>query len=73
MGSVGDAYDNALCESFLATLECEVLDQHTFRSQDQARSAVFDFIEGWYNPHRRHSSIAYMSPLKYEMGHVLSA
>jgi putative transposase len=73
MGSVGDAYDNALCESFFATLECELLDQHTFRSRDQARSAVFDFIEGWYNPHRRHSSIGYMSPLKYETEHALAA
>jgi putative transposase len=73
MGSVGDAYDNALCESFFATLECELLDQHTFRSQDQARCAVFDFIEGWYNPHRRHSSIGYMSPLKYETEHALAA
>jgi len=73
MGSIGDAYDNALCESFFATLECELLDRHTFRARDQARSAVFEFIEGWYNPHRRHSSIGYMSPLKYEMEHALAA
>jgi len=73
MGSVGDAYDNALCESFFATLECELLDRHTFRSRDQARSAVFEFIEGWYNPHRRHSSIGYRSLLKYEMEHALAA
>jgi putative transposase len=73
MGSVGDAYDNALCESFFATLECELLDRQTFRSRDQARSGVFDFIEGWYNPHRRHSSLGYMSPWKYEMEHALAA
>jgi putative transposase len=73
MGSVGDAYDNALCESFFATLECELLDRHSFRSRDEARRAVFEFIEGWYNPHRRHSSIGYKSPMKYEMEHALAA
>lgn len=73
MGSVGDAYDNALCESFFATLECELLDRHTFRSRDQARGAVFEFIEGWYNPHRRHSSIGYRSPVRYEMEHRVAA
>ena len=73
MGSVGDAYDNALCESFFATLECELLDRHTFRSRDQARGTVFEFIEGWYNPHRRHSSIGYRSPVRYEMEHRVAA
>ena len=61
MGSVGDAYDNALCESFFATLECELLDRHRFRTQVEARLAVFDFIEGWYNPRRRHSALDYRS------------
>ena len=50
MGSVGDAYDNAMCESFFATLECELLEQCRFRTQAEARLAVFGFIEGWYNP-----------------------
>jgi len=68
MGSVGDAYDNALCESFFATLECELLDRRRFATQVEARLAVFDFIEGWYNPHRRHSALAYLSPLAYERG-----
>jgi putative transposase len=54
MGSVGDCFDNALCESFFATLECELLDRETFRTQAEARLAVFQFIEGWYNPHRLH-------------------
>ena len=54
MGSIGDCYDNAMCESFFATLECELIDRSVFRSQAAARTAVFDFIEGWYNPHRRH-------------------
>jgi putative transposase len=66
MGSVGDCYDNAMCESFFATLECELLDRTRFRSHAEARLAVFEFIEGWYNPRRRHSSIGYLSPINYE-------
>ena len=66
MGSVGDAYDNAMCESFFATLECELLDRRRFRTQAEARLAIFDFIEGWYNPRRRHSALDYLSPLAYE-------
>jgi hypothetical protein len=56
MGSVGDCYDNAMCESFNATLECELLAFHRFKNHQEARAAIFDFIEGWYNPHRRHSA-----------------
>lgn len=66
MGSVGDAYDNALCESFFATLECELLDRHRFWTRADARLAIFDFIEGWYNPRRRHSALAYLSPMVFE-------
>jgi len=66
MGSVGDAYDNAMCESFFATLECELLDHHRFQTQVEARTAIFEFIEGWYNPHRRHSALDYQSPINYE-------
>jgi len=66
MGSVGDAYDNAMCESFFATLECELLDREPFRTQAAARLALFDFIEGWYNPRRRHSALDYLSPMIYE-------
>ena len=66
MGSVGDCYDNAMCESFFATLECELIDRTTFRSHAEAKLAIFQFIEGWYNPHRRHSSIDYLSPINYE-------
>src|SRR5271169_5228812 len=62
MGSVGDCFDNAMCESFFATLECELLDRRHFRTQVEARMAVFEFIEGWYNPHRRHSALDYLSP-----------
>ena len=66
MGSVGDAYDNAMCESFFATLECELLGRRSFASQAEARMAVFTYIEGWYNPARRHSGIGYLSPIAYE-------
>ena len=66
MGSVGDAYDNAMCESFFATLECELLARRRFDSQAEARMAVFRFIEGWYNPARRHSGLGYLSPFAYE-------
>ncbi len=71
MGSVGDCYDNAMCESFFATLECELLDRERFETKAEARMAVFRFIEGWYNPHRRHSSLAYQSPMRYEKKHQL--
>jgi putative transposase len=66
MGSVGDAYDNAMCESFFATLECELLDRRKFQTKAAARMAIFQFIEGWYNPGRRHSALGYMSPINYE-------
>ncbi len=66
MGSVADCYDNAMCESFFATLECELLDREPLRTQVEARMAVFDFIEGWYNPHRRHSALGYQSPREFE-------
>jgi putative transposase len=66
MGSVGDAYDNALCESFFATLECELLARHRFTSHVEARMAVFSYLEAWYNPARLHSSLGYRSPMAYE-------
>jgi putative transposase len=66
MGSVGDAYDNAMCESFFATLECELLGRRRFASQAEARVACFSFIEGWYNPERLHSALSYRSPMAYE-------
>jgi putative transposase len=66
MGSVGDCFDNAMCESFFATLECELLDRRRFRTQIEARMAVFDFVEGWYNNHRRHSALGYLSPMDFE-------
>ena len=65
-GSVGDAYDNALCESFFATLECELLERRSFRSHAEARMAIFEFLEGFYNRRRRHSAIGYQSPADFE-------
>jgi putative transposase len=69
MGSVGDAYDNAMCETFFASLECELLDRHHFRSHAEARMALFRYIEGWYNTRRRHSVLDYQSPVNYERKH----
>jgi putative transposase len=70
MGSVGDCYDNAMCESFFATLECELLDRNSFKTKAEARLAIFAFIESWYNPRRRHSSIGYESPIRFEQKHA---
>jgi putative transposase len=69
MGSVGDAYDNAMAESFFATLECELIDRRSFRSQAEGRMAAFQYIEGWYNPWRRHSALGYESPASFEHLH----
>jgi putative transposase len=69
MGSVGDAYDNAMCESFFASLECELLDRRRFATQAEARMAVFDYIEGFYNSRRRHSALGYLSPNAFERKH----
>jgi putative transposase len=73
MGSVGDAYDNAMCESFFASLECELLDRTRFRTQAEARMAVFDYIEGFYNPRRRHSALGQISPVTFERRHGAAA
>ena len=66
MGSVGDAYDNAMCERFFATLECELLERRRFASQAEAKMACFSFIEGWYNPIRLNSALGYRSPMTFE-------
>ena len=73
MGSVGDAYDNAMAECFFATVERELLGCRRFRSQAEAKMAVFEWIEGWYNPHRRHSALGYRSPMNYERAHKRSS
>lgn len=66
MGSVGDCYDNAMAESFFATLECELLDRMRFPNPKTAGEEIFEFIEAWYNPHRRHSALGYLSPVDFE-------
>lgn len=71
-GSVGDAYDNAMCESFFASLECELLNRRRFRTQAEARMAVFNYVEGFYNPRRRHSALDYLSPINYEQRAALA-
>jgi putative transposase len=71
MGSVGDAYDNAMCESFFATLECELLARRRFATKAEARMAIFEFIEGWYNPTRRHSGLGQISPAEFERRHSM--
>ncbi len=70
MGSVGDAYDNAMAESFFATLECELLDRRRLRTPAEAEPVVFEWIEGWYNLRRRHSSLGYLSPNEFERRHA---
>ena len=70
MGSVGDCFDNAVAESFFATLECELLDRTRLSTHAEARAAVFEFIEGWYNTRRRHSVLGYRSPLEFERLHA---
>lgn len=70
MGSVGDCFDNAMCESFFATLECELLARHRFQTREEAERVVFEFIEGWYNTQRLHSGIGYLSPIDYERKHL---
>ena len=70
MGSRGDAYDNAMAESFFATLECELLARRRFATHAEARVAIFRYIEGWYNPHRRHSALGQRSPLAFERAYA---
>jgi putative transposase len=69
MGTVGDAYDNAMAESFFATLECELIDRRSWQTKTEARLALFTYIEGWYNPRRRHSALGQISPAKFERSH----
>jgi putative transposase len=73
MESVGDCFDNAMRESFFASLECELLNRRSFKTIEEAKLGVFDSIEGWYNTRRRHSGIEYHSPVEYERLHQKSA
>lgn len=66
MGSRGDAYDNAAAESMMATIKTELVNRWRFKTKDEARLALFRYIEGFYNPLRRHSALGYKSPAEYE-------
>lgn len=66
MGSVGDAYDNAVAESFFATLKKELVHRYSWPTRRDLTTAVFEYIEGWYNPQRRHSTLDYHSPSEFE-------
>ena len=65
-GSAGDCFDNAMAESLFAPLECELIERRKFRTQAEARMAIFEFVEAWYNPRRRHSALGYLSPNEFE-------
>jgi putative transposase len=70
MGTVGDCYDNAMMESFWGTLQLELLDSKTWQTRDELANAIFEWIECWYNPNRRHSSIGMHSPITFETLHT---
>ena len=66
MGSTGDRFDDAMAESFFASLETELIDRSSWQTRADARLAVFDYIEAFYNPQRRHSALGYLSPAEFE-------
>jgi transposase InsO family protein len=66
MGSVADAYDNSMAESFVSTLKRELIHRHSWPNRQIARSAIFEYIEGFYNTRRRHSALGHLSPSGYE-------
>lgn len=66
MGSVSDAYDNSMAESFVSTLKRELVDRHSWPSRQIVRTAIFEYIEGFYNTRRRHSALGHPSPSEYE-------
>jgi putative transposase len=70
MGSIGDCFDNAVAESFFGTLQLELLDEHRWENRQQLALAVFEWIEAWYNPKRRHSYCKMLSPVDYEAAHA---
>ena len=69
MGTVGDCYDNAMMESFWGTMQLELLDTKEWQTRDELANAIFEWIECWYNPKRRHSSIGMHSPVTFETLH----
>jgi putative transposase len=73
MGTVGDCFDNAAAESFFATLKTELLSRHSWATRAEATTAIFDYIEGFYNRRRHHSTLDYQSPADYEHHHVTAS
>jgi putative transposase len=70
MGAIGDAYDNSVVESFFGTLQLELLDRHQWENRQELAVAIFEWIEAWYNPNRRHSYCGMLSPNHYEALHT---
>ena len=70
MGSIGDCFDDAVCESFHATLRKELIHRRRWHTRAEAKTAVFEYVEAWFNPHRRHSTLDYVSPADYERQHA---
>ena len=70
MGSIGDCFDNSVAEAFFSSLQRELLDQHDWRDRDHLAGAIFEWIETWYNPRRRHSYNNWLSPIDYETAHA---
>ncbi len=66
MGTIGDCFDNSVAEAFFSILQRELLDQHDWNSRDQLVGAIFEWIEAWYNPHRRHTYNNDLNPIDYE-------
>jgi putative transposase len=66
MGAVADAYDNSMAESFVSTLKRELIHRHSWPNRQMARTAIFEYIEGFYNTRRRHSALEHLSPAEYE-------
>ncbi|MBR7829894.1 DDE-type integrase/transposase/recombinase, partial [Actinospica sp. MGRD01-02] len=70
MGSIGDCFDNSMVESFFGTLQLELLDRRLWPTRQDLANAIFEYIEAWYNPRRRHSTLDMLSPIQYEQIHA---
>lgn len=73
MGSIGDCYDNCMIESFFGSMQRELLDRHRWNTRQELANAIFEWIEAWYNPRRRHSALGNLSPIDYERHHTPAA
>jgi putative transposase len=73
MGKVACAYDNSVMESFFGSMQIELLDRRDWPTRNDLANAIFEWIEAWYNPSRRHSALGYLSPNDYETLHTNAA